>query len=301
MRRSSGDPIADRRFLYAQSAATDGDWRAAAELLEQVLEVASDWPPAWLALGQARERLGEREGAGQAYRAAVALDPADELGAGPRLARLGMQPLAALPQSYVRALFDDYAPRYARHVREALAYRGPELIDAALEKSAPGRRYALALDLGCGDGLMGAALRPCAEILVGVDLSAGMVELARERGVYDKLARQDIRAFLEQGPAASADLVVAADVLPYFGDLRALFAAIAHALCSRGIFVLTAELLDGEEYAIGEALRFAHSGAYLSECATEAGLGKPGLQRAVLRREKGHDAPGWVALFEKTS
>jgi predicted TPR repeat methyltransferase len=300
MGSTSGDPILDRRYLYAQGAAADGDWRVAAELLEQVLEVAPDWAPAWLALGQAREKLLERDGAGEAYRTVLRLDPDDALGAGPRLARLGLQPAASLPQSYVRALFDDYAPRYARHLRAALGYRGPELIAEALERSAPGRRFGLALDLGCGDGLMGVALRSFVDTLVGVDLSAEMLGLAHERGVYDKLEREEICAFLERGWARCADLIVAADALPYFGDLRALFAAIHRALRSSGIFVFTAEFLDGEGYQIGTSLRFAHSGAYLRECAADAGLVIAQLKPAAARRERGLDAKGWVGVFART-
>jgi HEPN domain-containing protein len=34
------DPIAERRYAYARAAARDGDWAAAAEVLEQALELA---------------------------------------------------------------------------------------------------------------------------------------------------------------------------------------------------------------------------------------------------------------------
>ena len=300
MRRSSGDPIVDRRYLYAQGAADEGDWRAAAELLEQALEKAPRWAPAWLALGEARERLAERDAAGQAYRRALAFDPEDTLGAAPRLARLGLNTLAALPQSYVRALFDEYAPRYARHLRRGLGYRGPELILEALERCAPERCFALAFDLGCGDGLMGAALRPprVAEI-IGVDLSPAMVAAARERGLYDQLECEEICAFLERRQAQSAELIVAADALPYFGDLSRLFSAIGRGLRPGGIFAFTAESRDGEGFSIGETLRFSHSRAYLSHCAGEAGLDERLIEPAAARREKGLDAPGWVGVLER--
>jgi len=39
-------PIAERRYAYAQSTARDGDWAAAAEVLEQALELAPNWAPA---------------------------------------------------------------------------------------------------------------------------------------------------------------------------------------------------------------------------------------------------------------
>jgi predicted TPR repeat methyltransferase len=299
MRQSSGDPIVDRRYLYAQGAADDGEWRVAAELLEQALEKAPRWAPAWLALGEARERLAEPDAAGRAYRLALAFDPEDTLGAAPRLARLGLNTLAALPHSYVRALFDDYAPRYARHLRQGLRYRGPELILEALARCAPERRFALAFDLGCGDGLMGAALRPRIAKLIGVDLSPAMVASARERGLYDELECGEICAFLERRQAQGAELIVAADALPYFGDLSALFCAIGQALRPGGIFAFTAESCDGEGFSIGDTLRFSHSRAYLSHCAGEAGLDERLIESAAARREKGLDAPGWVGVFER--
>src|SRR6202044_1119968 len=80
------DPLAERRYAYAQAAAADQDWRAAAEVLEQALERAPRWAPAWFALAEARENLGETAGAAVAYRETLAADPADQQGAGPRLA-----------------------------------------------------------------------------------------------------------------------------------------------------------------------------------------------------------------------
>ena len=142
------DPLAERRYLYARDAAREAAWGDAAELLEQALELAPDWAPAWFALGEAREKLGEDDKAGSAYRAALAADAGDRQGAGPRLARLEGRPVAVLPPAYIARLFDDYAPRFDSHLVGALDYRGPELLLAALDAVAPGRRFRQALDLG---------------------------------------------------------------------------------------------------------------------------------------------------------
>ena len=37
------DPIAERRYAYAQAAARERDWPAAAEVLEQTLEIDPRW------------------------------------------------------------------------------------------------------------------------------------------------------------------------------------------------------------------------------------------------------------------
>ncbi|MGD0762892.1 MAG: tetratricopeptide repeat protein [Roseiarcus sp.] len=86
-----GDLLAYRRYAYARSAADDGDWRAAAEALEQALERAPGWAPAWFALGEAREKLGDRDGAAEAFRAALDADPSDAQGAAARPALLGLR------------------------------------------------------------------------------------------------------------------------------------------------------------------------------------------------------------------
>ncbi len=102
------DLLAQRRYAYAQATAAEGNCRAAAELLEQALERAPDWPPALFALGEARAKLGDAGGAAEAFRASLAADPADAQGAAGRLALLGEgEPPDDLPRAYVARLFDD--------------------------------------------------------------------------------------------------------------------------------------------------------------------------------------------------
>ena len=157
---ASGDLIADRRFAYAKATADEGDWAAAAELLEQTLERAPHWAAAWFALGEAREKLGFLDEAAQAFGETLVADPGDAQGAAARLALIGRGDAPPdLPQAYVARLFDEYAPRFDEHLTKNLGYRAPALIAEALSAAAPKRRFASALDLGCGTGLMGAPLR----------------------------------------------------------------------------------------------------------------------------------------------
>jgi predicted TPR repeat methyltransferase len=294
------DPLAERRYAYARAAAADGDWRAAADMFEQTLERAPDWAPAWAALGEAREKLGDVAGAVAAYSSALRADPLDRQGAGPLLARLENRTVAALPPAYVARLFDDYAPRFDRHLTQTLGYRGPELIVSALDRAAPGRRFGEALDLGCGSGLAGRALRDRVERLVGVDLSAGMIAQAQAAGVYDELQVGDLLAFLLGRPERQADLAVAADALVYVGDLRPVFSAASAALASGGLFVFTVE--SGEAtFALGPALRFRHSDAHVREAAAAAGLAIVHLAAVATRREAGAEAPGRVVALANPS
>ncbi len=296
----SGDLIAGRRFAYAKAAAEDGDFRAAAEVLEQALERAPDWAAAWFALGEAREMLGEIGAAVDAFGAALRLDADDAQGAGARLALIGQGDApSALPQAYVARLFDQYAPRFETHLTATLFYRGPVLIEEALDAAAPGRRFGSALDIGCGTGLMGQTLRDRVNRLTGVDLSPAMIEKAGERGVYDALIVGDATALLRRKSAATFDLIVAADSLAYIGDLAPLFAAVAAALTADGVFAFSLETIEGEGFALGKSIRFAHSVAYLEATARAAGLSPLLIRSGSVRREAGRDAPGLICVFER--
>ena len=99
----------------------------------------------------------------------------------------------------------------------------------------PRRRWYRAADLGCGTGLMGPLLRPhVSGRLEGVDLSQGMVDKARAKGCYDHLAVEELVAYLDGsagqegvqcGGSGGYDLLVAADVFVYIGDLGPVFAS----------------------------------------------------------------------------
>lgn len=297
---AAGDFIAERRFAYAKAAAQEGDWSAAAQLFEQALERAPRWAAAWFALGKAREKLGDPDAAAQAFRMSLGADPADAQGAIARLALIGrVDALSALPRAYVARLFDDYAPRFDTHLTENLGYRAPALIDEALSAAAPGRRFASGLDLGCGTGLMGEALRGRIGRLTGVDLSPAMIAQARERGVYDQLIVGDAAALLTSEPPGAFDLVAAADSLVYVGDLAPLFTSVATALAADGLFAFSVESYEADGFRLNPTMRFAHGQVYVEATAREANFRPLIVQSASTRREAGRDAPGLICVFEK--
>ncbi len=296
---ASGDLIAQRRYAYGKAAAKDGVWSEAAEMFAQAAEQSPGWAPAWFAAGEARERLGDLDGAAEAFRATLAADPSDALGAAARLALIGRaRDPAALPKAYVTRLFDDYAPRFDAHLTGELHYRGPAVIVEALDLVAPARRFAAALDLGCGTGLMGEAVRERVHRLVGVDLSPGMIARARARGIYDSLEVADATDFLQRSAPGAYDCVLAADALCYFGDLRPLLQTCRRALAAGGVFAFSIESFEGEGFRLQETLRFAHAPAYLEATARETGFRALLMRAASTRREASHDAPGLVAALE---
>ena len=294
---SSGDPLLDRRLEWARGFLQRGEAAAAAALLVETTAAAPDFLAAWFALGEACERSAAPDEAAAAFRRALALDPADRLGASLRLTRLGAEP-AAMPPAYVRALFDQYAGHFDRELVDQLSYRGPAVLLGAIDEVAGGAiRFDRVLDLGCGTGLMGAAVRPRAGELVGVDLSPAMLAEAQAKALYDRLIAADLSDFLA-GDVGAFDLVAAADVLVYFPDLAPVLASAARALTPDGLFAFTLEHGRGEP-ALGEGLRYAHGEGHLRDAAAAAGLAVRHLAAVSTRSEKGRPVAGLVAILSR--
>ena len=147
---------------------------------------------------------------------------------------------------------------------------------------------------------MGEALRERIDHLTGVDLSAAMIAKARERGIYDRLVVGEAAAMLRSQPSGAFDLVVAADMLVYVGDLRPLFAAAATSLAADGLFAFSVESCGGDGFRLQPTMRFAHSRAYVERIAGEAALRPLLIRSASARREASADAPGLICVFQRT-
>ena len=285
---SSGDLLADRRFAYAEQILSEGDAAGAADLLRQTLERTPHWVPAWMALGSAEERGGNVAAAAEAYRTAADLDPSGLFGARLHLACIAEEDASGImPSAYVRALFDDYAARFDQHLVVGLSYRGPALLTKALTGRCGERRFVAALDLGCGTGLMGAAVRDRVDSMDGVDLSPLMLDKARLAGLYRTLTNDEITRHLAGLAAHAYDLVLAADVLVYIGALGVVLNEVA------------AQESHGEAFRLGSELRFSHSAGYVRDTIAQAGLDLLTLSGASTRRERGEDVPGLVVVARK--
>jgi predicted TPR repeat methyltransferase len=300
---SSGDLLADRRYGRARDYAAAGDLAAAADLYAQAVELAPAFASAWFALGEVRDALGDHAGAVDAFRQARDVDPGDRHGASLALARLGASdPASAALHDYVRTLFDQYAPRFDRAL-EDLSYRAPALLREAVAGlcAEDGRtpRFDRMLDLGCGTGLAGAAFRPHVDWLAGVDLSPKMIEVARQKGLYDRLAVGELEAFLAGEAEAAFHLAVAADVLAYVAGLAAVCAATARVLAPGGMFGFTVETHAGEGIIVGAKMRYAHSPDIVRKAVAQAGLVLRQMTSAFIRTENRVPVPGLLVVAAK--
>lgn len=301
---SSGDLMADRRFEFARDLQLKGDLPAAADLLEQALELAPNFTSAWFTLGEVRGQLGERDKAIAAFREARRSDPDDQHGAGLHLIRLGDEQLSEMPKAYVQALFDQYAPRFEDVLINDLGYRAPSLIfKAVLAARVAARKPALferAIDLGCGTGLAAAAFVRQVDQFVGIDLSPGMIKQARATGLYAELEVADMIDGLRGKSDASANLVVAADAFVYLSDLAPVLTEAGRVLVSGGVLAFTLETHDGSGIVLGEGLRYAHSAEYVRGALAKTGLKLLTLEPASPRIENNEPVRGLVVVAEKT-
>ena len=297
---SSGDLLADRRFGWAKDLESKGDLAGAAEVLEQALELAPDYAPAWFALGELREKTGDVDAAAAAYRKACEADPRDDRGALLNLMRLGAAAPTDMPRSYVRTLFDTYASKFDRALTEGLNYSAPALLLAAVEATGKPRFTAM-LDLGCGTGLSGVPFRSRVDTLVGVDISPRMLDQAQQKNIYDRLEVGDLVECLadEKTAGETFDIVVAADVFAYLPDLAPVARATADVLMPGGIFVFTVEANDGDSVEMGESLRFSHGAGHVRAALEGAELVVLGLDSASTRTEKSWPVPGLLAVAQK--
>lgn len=276
---------------------------AALDSYDQALAIAPALADAWGHRGGLLKDMGRKQEAATSLRRAI------ELGADARLNGYllasvgGAAAPPAPPPDYVEKLFDSYAPEFDEHLLGKLNYQAHRVLCESLALS--GRQFASVLDLGCGTGLCGPLLRPLLlplstplsqlseARLEGVDLSAAMLARARQLGVYDRLVQDDIVRFL-QATATRPDLVVAADVFIYVGDLQPVFVALRRVIAAGGMFCFSVEAADDAvDFELRPSSRYAQSARYLRELASTHGFVVDALWRAPLREDRQQPVEGF--------
>jgi len=293
LQTSSGDLLADRRADYAEMLFAAGDHLAAAELLLNALELAPDWSFGWFRLGEFQEAAGIMPAAIEAWRTALKLDPADRSGAALKLRLAGIQADVA-GGGFVETLFDQYAGSFDEALVEKLGYRVPDLLDAAIARARPGR-FAFAIDLGCGTGLMGERLRPRTERLDGYDISAEMLRKADAKRLYDRLVKADLETMEYAGD--QAELVTAADVFMYVGALDRVTALARSMLAPGGLFAFSVEQHDGpQDVVLQPSRRHAHTQTYVERMLAANGFSLVSAESEIIRQDRGEPVRGLICV-----
>jgi len=198
----------------------------------------------------------------------------------------------------VRSGYGEWAPSYEQTVEDAM--------DVALLEALGAVRWdavGAAADLGCGTGRTGAWLRSRGVAAVdGVDLTPEMLEVARARGVFRRLAVADVADSGLDGERY--DLVTSclvdehlADVAPLYAEARRLARPGGH-LVVVGFhphFIMASGMPTHFDSASGEPVAIETHVHLLSE---HVGAGLAAGWTLVEMRERVID-DGWVALKPK--
>lgn len=260
-------------------------------LLQSITLRPRDWTTKRI-LAAAYGQLGETEKACAVYEEWLEQEPGN-----PRalhhISALRGQPSDRASDDYVRQVFDEFAASFDSKLA-SLDYRAPELVNAAVRRklgALPAQR--VIADAGCGTGLCGPGLRELASTLVGVDLSSGMLARAGQRGCYDELVEGELRAFLDS-QSSVFDVVISADTLCYFGELKGVFAAAARSLKPGGVLVFTVEELPHgpPDIKLQHHGRYAHAQCYVERMLSEAGFQIDNIEHVALRQESAVDVAG---------
>jgi len=260
--------------------------------------------------GHALSTLGRHQEAAIAYQDALKLGPEDPYVRHLVVSSGAMPDSKRAPEAYVRTVFDGYADRFESHLI-SLGYRIPGAMRTMLQahpRVAAGLSIGPVLDLGCGTGMAALAIGdlPLGPF-TGVDLSPRMLAHARVKRLYAELREADIIADLtaheQQWP-----LIIAADVLCYFGALEDLLAVVHQRLEPGGWFVFSVEqvLADHDgivpgngKWALQRQGRYAHAEEYVYEAVCAAGFRVLRIDRPIVRQEAGADVPGLLFAIER--
>ncbi len=184
---------------------------------------------------------------------------------------------------------------------EDLQYRGPAVLRQLVRETlGEGHVLGTCLDLGCGTGLVADSLAGMFTSLDGVDLSGGMLAIARKKGVYNHLEQNDIISFLKEIQQGSKqyDCVIAMDVFVYLGDLREVFHLVeniskknrqhTHFLFSTETMqplIHPQTISDSPGYQLQTSGRFSHTSSYIHDLAREHGWDIMAEETVKLRKE----------------
>lgn len=184
--------------------------------------------------------------------------------------------------AYSEKLFDNFASNYEL-VLKKIGYTLPQSI-----KQLVGDIKGNIIDLGCGSGLIGQAIKNTQNQIIGVDISQKMLDMAATKKAYSKLIKSGILEFMQTKP--QADLIIAADVFGYLGALDNIISTLkGYKVC------FSIEELNGNEnYKISDNGRYKHNPQYIENLLTQNGFQHIKKYNTVLRKENGEDVKGLI-------
>ncbi len=231
------------------------------------------------------------------YRELLHINPAHEAAQHMLNSLAGHTPETA-PLNYVETIFDNYAESFEDSLLNELAYQTPTELWKQYQVLFPESNRNRCLDLGCGTGLATEAFMHCCRNFTGVDISDKILQVADAKKIYTKLIKNDILSFLEQDEN-SYDLIIAADVFTYMGNLEALFKSCFRQATTHGVLCFSVENTEEEAFFLKDTGRFGHSVSYIEKLCRQTGWTILTAQNSKLRRDRDQWIWGHLFIFQK--
>ena len=268
--------------------------------LEQAKQAQPDYLPIYLNLGGIYLKLQNYPAAIDAYKTALCIDPDNqEIHYIMQALSDGDTPERA-PNDYLRNLFNQYAHYYDAHLTNYLNYNVPTQLARLLKNTLnTNSEHWTVVDLGCGTGLSGQAFKNYARELIGIDISEHMIESAKKKAIYNELIVGDIETELTK--INNVDLIVAADVFAYLGNLNTIIEKSHASLNDNGYLLFSVEKSHHDEpYHLHKNMRYTHTKNYIESIAAKNNFTIDCAENAVLRQQQKEPVEGYLFLLRKS-
>ena len=263
---------------------------------KKAIELKPDYVKAHYNLGVILQELSRFDEAIASYKKAIEFKP-DYVEAKHLLAALTGETTNSAPRAYVEKLFDEYASKFERSMFDKLEYKSPKKIVDMIVRNNPDGSLGSILDLGCGTGLIGMKVKEFCTNLEGIDLSNSMLEISRNKNVYDKLTQRDIVDYLLK-EELDFDYFISADVFIYVGDLSDVFRLIKSRNRSRGRLVFSTEHTDMDGFVLEKSGRYSHSKKYIESLCKKFDYKLSHFEKFDLRKETNNFLTGGLYLLD---
>jgi predicted TPR repeat methyltransferase len=292
-----GGPSPHDFASLASQLRSDGHVLAAFVCQHYATFQAADEADQWAALGELAHIVGRREDARDAYERYCQLEPGDAEVEQILVSLRNEAPPPRAPDRCIVQLYERFAEYYERNMCADLEYQAPARLAEALDAELSTAAGLDVLDLGCGTGLAGPALRARARRLVGIDLSPDMVVHAQATRRYDAIEVAEITEWLGRADTPDFDLIAACDTLIYFGDLGQVLMPASRRMREGGTFAFTVERGAVAPFRLTDSGRYVHTESHIRAAAEEAGLTVARITESPLRYEYGEEVIGLIVVL----
>ena len=263
----------------------EGKPEEAISCYQKAVQLKPDYAEAYCNMGVMFKTEGKVDEAIRSFKHVIELDQENATAKHLLAALTGKTPENA-PRQYVKDLFDQYSKRFDYHLVEKLEYRTPALLRKSLNSLfEDSLHFQNAIDLGCGTGLSGMEFRSVSDRLTGLDISPKMLQVAKNKKIYDAIQHVDIVDYLNI-TNEKYDLFIATDVFIYIGNLKPVFQSIQNCSLNGAYLIFSTESTNENSYVLRQTGRYAHPLPYIELLAKQHDFVIEMSSQKVIRKEK---------------